>query len=156
MHQLISHEIGRKGFLFRPGAFVTGCCGFRTFGALTESAVTQCRPPKPLESVHQSDSVCRPHSPAVFPPRLSRYSFCHSSALNITKPFFFLFFFIRPEYEQKERQSAKQETTSDDAEFPHKLRNFSIAALLAALAMIVYATSTGIIQVIINRNTLLV
>lgn len=52
-----------------------------------------------------------------------------------------------PEHEQKLRKNVKPETAYDDTEFPHKLRNFSIATLLAVVVMTAYATATGIIQV---------
>lgn len=52
------------------------------------------------------------------------------------------------EHEQTERKNSKQENTYTDTEFPHKLRNFSLAALVATVAMIAYATATGIIQVV--------
>ena len=62
---------------------------------------------------------------------------------------FTYFFFSSLEQEQKERQqTAKQEAAYSDTDFPNKLRNISIAALVSFMAMIAYATSTGIIQVI--------
>lgn len=61
----------------------------------------------------------------------------------------YIFFFSSLEQEQKERQqTAKQEAAYSDTDFPNKLRNISIAALVSFMAMIAYATSTGIIQVI--------
>lgn len=58
------------------------------------------------------------------------------------------------EHEQhKPKKPVKQDSTFSESDFPNKTRNFGIAAAVSALAMIVYAASTGIIQVIqINRN----
>ncbi|KAK4022987.1 hypothetical protein OUZ56_008428 [Daphnia magna] len=49
--------------------------------------------------------------------------------------------------EQAERKITKQESEYSDSEFPNKLRNIRIAALIALVAMTAYAMSTGIIQV---------
>ncbi|KZS01464.1 putative Metaxin-1, partial [Daphnia magna] len=50
--------------------------------------------------------------------------------------------------EQAERKITKQESEYSDSEFPNKLRDIRIAALIALVAMTAYAMSTGIIQVI--------
>lgn len=51
------------------------------------------------------------------------------------------------DHEQTERQNAKKETAYSDSDFPNRLRNISIAALVSLFAMTAYATSAGIIQV---------
>lgn len=52
------------------------------------------------------------------------------------------------DHEQAERKITKQESEYSDSEFPNKLRNISIAALISLVAMTAYAMSTGIIQVV--------
>lgn len=52
------------------------------------------------------------------------------------------------DHEQKERRNAKVEPTPEvDPDFPNKTRNFVLASLVAIVAMAVFATSTGIVQV---------
>ncbi|KAI9555759.1 Metaxin-1 [Daphnia sinensis] len=52
------------------------------------------------------------------------------------------------DHEQAERKPTRQESEYSDPEFPNKLRNISIAALVSLVAMTAYAMSTGIIQVV--------
>lgn len=68
---------------------------------------------------------------------------------------FICLLFSFQEHEVKEKQNQKPDATYSDSEFPNKTRNISIAALVSMIAMIAYATSTGIIQVDLYQLTLL-
>jgi len=52
------------------------------------------------------------------------------------------------DYDQKDRKRVKSESSNVDPEFPHKTRNVTVTALFATAAMVAYAFSAGIIQVV--------
>ena len=62
------------------------------------------------------------------------------------------FFLLDLEYESKQKGNIKKEDPNTDSEFPHKKRNIFLAALFSAAAMLGYAVSTGIVQ-IVSTNT---
>ena len=58
------------------------------------------------------------------------------------------------DYDQKDRKRVKSESSNVDPEFPHKTRNVTVTALFATAAMVAYAFSAGIIQVMMKNLTL--
>ena len=137
---------GQRIFLWTV-SFIFGCSCICSLGTITESSPTQCCSAKSPESMHQSHSFCRSNIAEIFSKRNSRYnSYLFVFFVDFTLEPFLLF----TEHEHKERQNVKQETAYSDSDFPNKVRNISIAALVSTIAMIAYAISTGIIQVI-NR-----
>lgn len=58
-----------------------------------------------------------------------------------------LIFLLVTDQDDRKRQYAKQESTFSDLEYPNKVRNIGIAALVSSFAMVAYALTTGIIQV---------
>lgn len=98
--------------------------------------------------MYKSYSFCGACFAAIFPQGNQRYSV----VWKIYVWFHFKDFISIIDQEQAERKITKQESEYSDSEFPNKLRNISIAALISLVAMTAYAMSTGIIQVIWNPS----